>query len=379
MPDLDETGRNYLQLAINCSNSIVIYDLLPYIKDINGKTACDIYIEYYSLYDENYQLLKNEIGKKMSEQNIELIKAMRTAIMKNDLNTIENLLENNPDLLHAESVFGNWIQEAVREDNYELTEFFIKKGVDINFIGSSLESNAISDASFNGNLEIVKLLYKNGARLETCNSSCNPLFAAIANQKAEVGLYLIDKGIDYKALYQIGSIENCDAMEYASQWGCSEVFERLKNMYKENPYSENKLKSKDELLEILKISKKDNDISNAFHDLFITNPGLAYKEGLKILKKSDVKGWTKVGIFNYIKDENFPEVIQAIMEGGKLSAELFRFVVNYLTEQYNSETFRKMENGKSFLLFLEKEYNGFSTYAKRKWKEVYQVFLNWKL
>lgn len=49
----------------------------------------------------------------MSEQNIELIKAMRTAIMKNDLNTIENLLENNPDLLHAESVFGNWIQEKV--------------------------------------------------------------------------------------------------------------------------------------------------------------------------------------------------------------------------------------------------------------------------
>ncbi len=49
----------------------------------------------------------------MSEQNIELIKTMRTAIMNNDLNTIENLLENNPDLLHAESVFGNWIQEKV--------------------------------------------------------------------------------------------------------------------------------------------------------------------------------------------------------------------------------------------------------------------------
>ena len=54
LPDLDETGGNYLQLAINCSNSIVIYDLLPYIKDINGKTTCDIYIEYYLLYAENY-------------------------------------------------------------------------------------------------------------------------------------------------------------------------------------------------------------------------------------------------------------------------------------------------------------------------------------
>lgn len=97
LPDLDETGGNYLQLAINCSNSIVIYDLVPYIKDINGtnsknqtvlhysaaacidyeiveflikngadktikdingKTACDIYVDYYSLYDENYRLLK---------------------------------------------------------------------------------------------------------------------------------------------------------------------------------------------------------------------------------------------------------------------------------------------------------------------------------
>lgn len=27
-------------------------------KDINGKTACDIYVDYYSLYDENYRLLK---------------------------------------------------------------------------------------------------------------------------------------------------------------------------------------------------------------------------------------------------------------------------------------------------------------------------------
>ena len=34
--------------------TIVIYDLLPYIKDINGKTTCDIDIEYYLLYDENY-------------------------------------------------------------------------------------------------------------------------------------------------------------------------------------------------------------------------------------------------------------------------------------------------------------------------------------
>ncbi len=319
------------------------------------------------------------LRRKKLEQNIELIKAMRAAIKNNDLNTIEKLLENNPDLLHAESVFGNWIQEAVREDNYELTEFFIKKGVDINFIGSSLESNAISDASYNGNLEIVKLLYKNGARLETCNSSCNPLFAAIANQKAEAGLYLIDKGIDYRALYQIGSIDNCDAMEYASQWGCSEVFERLKNLYKKNPYSENKLKSKAELLKILKTAKKDNEISNAFHDLFITDPGLAYKEGLKILRNPDIKGWTKVGVFKYIEDENFSEVMQAIMEGGKLSAELFRFAVNYITEKYKSENICQMKNGNEFLLFLENEYKGLTSYAKRKWKDVYQKFLDWKL
>lgn len=316
---------------------------------------------------------------KKLEQNIELLKAMRNAIKNNDLNTIENLLENNPDLLHAESLFGNWIQEAVRKDNYELTEFFIKKGVDINFIGSSLESNAISDASYRGNLKIVQLLYENGARLETCNSSCNPLFAAISKQNAEVGLYLIDKGIDYKALYQIGSIENCDAMEYAAQWGCGEVFERLKNLYKKNPFSESKLKSKDELLEILKTSKKDNDISNAFHDLFITDPGLASKEGLKVLRNSDIKGWTKVGVFKYIKDENFSQVMQAIMEGGKLSAELFRFVVNYMTEEYKLENICQMENGNAFVLFLENEYNGLTSYAKRKWKDVYQKFLDWKL
>ena len=94
---MDDTGGNYLQLAVNCSNPVIIYDLIPYIrdingknvknqtvlhyaaaagldydvisfliksgadksiKDINGKTACDIYVEYYSMYDDTFELLK---------------------------------------------------------------------------------------------------------------------------------------------------------------------------------------------------------------------------------------------------------------------------------------------------------------------------------
>ena len=314
----------------------------------------------------------------MLSENNESIKAMRQAIKNNDLETIKKLLKENPDLLHAEILPGSWIKAAVSYENYELTEFFIKEGVDVNFVGGISESNAISDASEKGNLEIVKLLYDNGAKLETSNTLYNPLFAAIPDRHADVALFLIEKGIDYRALYAVGSIENCDAMEFAREWGCIEVFDFLKKKYKQNPLVDKNIKPKDELLNILETAKKDNEISNAFHDLFITFPELSYEEGLKILRNLDVKGWTKVGVFEYIYDENFSEVIQAIMEGGKLSAELLRFAISFMTEHYKAEDIRQMENGNAFISFLEDGYSALTAYSKKKYKSDYESFLNWK-
>ena len=244
-------------------------------------------------------------------------------------------------------------------------------------MGGISKTNAISDASEKGNLKIVKLLYDNGAKLETSDTLLNPLFAAIPRYHADVALFLIEKGIDYRALYPVGSIGNCDAMEFARQWGCTEVFEFLKKKYKENPLEENNVKPKDELLNILQTAKKDNEISDAFHDLFITFPELAYKEGLKILRNPDVKGWTKVSVSEYIYDENFSEVIQAVMEGGKLAPELFRFIVSFMTEHYKAEDIRQLENGNTFIAFLEKGYDDLTSYARKKYKKDYEIFSNW--
>lgn len=98
LPDLDENGLNYLHLAVNYRNSYILRFLIPFIKNINGvndknqtalyyaaasdvnedvidlllksgadktikdidgKTACDVYIEYFNRFDDVYKLLKN--------------------------------------------------------------------------------------------------------------------------------------------------------------------------------------------------------------------------------------------------------------------------------------------------------------------------------
>lgn len=86
---------------------------------------------------------------------------------------------------------------------------------------------------YSGHLEVVKLLVQNGAILDVSTAAKNPLFAAIYNGHFDIVKFLVEKGIDYKASYKIGSIENCDAYEYARQYGRKEIAEYLKEKMNE--------------------------------------------------------------------------------------------------------------------------------------------------
>jgi ankyrin repeat protein len=111
--------------------------------------------------------------------------------------------------------------------------YLIQKGIDVNMHGTVADCGAITNVAQKGYLDIVKILYENGAKIEVSNSARNPLFAAIYGGHYEVAKFLIDKGIDITASYSIGKLENVDAYEYARQFGQLEIAEYIREKLKE--------------------------------------------------------------------------------------------------------------------------------------------------
>ncbi len=153
---------------------------------------------------------------------------MRKAIKSNNLESVKEIFEKNPDCKNAITVFGSFLHDAAKYGKYEIVKYFINNGFNVNLKAGFLEANALTDAVEHGYLDIVELLHNAGAIFDTSTFSANPLFAAIYNRHVEIAKYLIDMGIDTTVTYHIGEIENCDAMEYVKQYGCIEIYNYLK-------------------------------------------------------------------------------------------------------------------------------------------------------
>lgn len=159
----------------------------------------------------------------------ELIKEMRQAIKKNDLDTIKYLIDNNEGLLDVVTTFGTFLHDASTFGMYDVAKYFVECGIDINRKGGVGDSSALTRAAFKGYKNIVELLYENGAHLDVSSFDRNPLFAAIYNGHIDVVRFLVEKGIALKEYYAIGDLEKVDAYEYARQYGQTEIANYLKD------------------------------------------------------------------------------------------------------------------------------------------------------
>lgn len=157
-----------------------------------------------------------------------LIKEMRQAIKENDLYAVSNMVENNEGLLNVVTIFGTFLHDASMYGMYDIAKYLVERGMDVNKKGGTRDSSALTIAAFHGYKDIVELLYENRADLDVSSFERNPLFAAIYNGHFEVVKYLVEKGIDLKASYAIGSLEKVDAYEYARQYGRTEIADFLK-------------------------------------------------------------------------------------------------------------------------------------------------------
>ena len=144
------------------------------------------------------------------------------------IEALKTFIDDNAEIINDVTPYGTMLSVACRKGKYEIVKYLIEKGCDVN-LGGGLEASPLVEASLRGYSEIVELLLANGAELDVSSFEANPLFAAISNAQDEIAIKLIDHGIDVTAKYDIGEIENCDAMEYARQYGLTEVYDYLKS------------------------------------------------------------------------------------------------------------------------------------------------------
>lgn len=165
------------------------------------------------------------------ENNMEKEKILefREAMKIENLDKIKKLIESTPDLLYAISPFGTLLHDSARNGKYNVTKYLIEKGANVNAEdGKNIPMTPIVSATLSGKLCIVELLYKSGAKFDVDNARNNVLFCSIAEGYNDIAKFSIDHGIDITAKYDIGEIENCDAMEYARQYGRLEIYNYLK-------------------------------------------------------------------------------------------------------------------------------------------------------
>lgn len=157
-----------------------------------------------------------------------LNKTIRDAIKIGDINEVKHLIDDNPESLHLITPFGTWLHVAAKKGHFEIVEYLVQKGIDVNTKGDIFDASPLRLAAGAGHLEIVKYLIENGAELDVSLAKRNPLFGAIYGGHKEVVEFLVEKGIDISIRYTGESIKNMDAYEYARQFGQTEIAEYLK-------------------------------------------------------------------------------------------------------------------------------------------------------
>ncbi len=158
----------------------------------------------------------------------EIVKSMREAIKKGNLDLVRKLIIDNEGLLNVNTVFGSWLHVAAAHGKVNIAKYLIECGMDVNQNGDISGGNPIRSAADNGYLDIIKLLYQNGAEIDVSEATKNPLFSAIYGGYYEIVKFLVEKGIDITASYHIGKLGNVDAYEYARQFGQTEIANYLK-------------------------------------------------------------------------------------------------------------------------------------------------------
>ena len=215
---------------------------------------CDAY-DYANAYgrmDIAHYIKDRQIEYKMSDEQKELVKredvrGMIEAIREDDLQKVKDIIENNKETLHIITDFGSWLHYAVIYWRYEIVKYLIEKGIDINLNSGYYDCGAMAYAAAERQLDIIKLLYENGAKFDTSTVNRNALFHAVYVGKIEIAQFLVENGFDYKIRYsseelkggiaykysKVRKVESLDAYEFARILQAAKIRNYLKKKLQE--------------------------------------------------------------------------------------------------------------------------------------------------
>lgn len=152
------------------------------------------------------------------EINQEVVSSMRTAIEKGELSTVRKLIEANEGLLGMDTRFGSWLHIAVEHEKIDIVKYLIDCGIDVNKKGGAEGRSPMRIAAEKSYLDIVKELFRNGAKLDVSEKDNNPLFGAMEYPVSfDVVKFLVEQGIDISAKYHTVQYGYVNAYEYARQ------------------------------------------------------------------------------------------------------------------------------------------------------------------
>jgi ankyrin repeat protein len=120
---------------------------------------------------------------------------------------------------------GKFVSAAVYGD-LETIQELLASGVDINALGA-IRRPALTLASYNGHMDIVKLLVEKGADIDMVsgNGEDTALIMAVKLKEAEIATYLVESG----ANVNIEDAEGKTALNYAQETGQAGIVSLLES------------------------------------------------------------------------------------------------------------------------------------------------------
>jgi ankyrin repeat protein len=142
-----------------------------------------------------------------------------------DVMLLQEMVKENPELVNAQNEQGYTpLILAAYNGQLEMVKALIKNGADLD--QSFTQGAAIHGAAFKGHMEIVKLLVESGAKLDVPDKNqTTPLMYATLFKHTEVAKYLYENGAD--PLHQ--DITGNSALNYAESLNNTELLTLFKS------------------------------------------------------------------------------------------------------------------------------------------------------
>jgi ankyrin repeat protein len=142
---------------------------------------------------------------------------------------------NAPEFLYG----GTLLHGVASSGSLEKVKLLVDVGFDVNYPSTRDGITAINHAVTSGNIDVVRFLLDNEAKLPTEKSIQNPLFAAISAYTSVTGRklskevfsdivhLLLKAGIDASVRYNSDTMLDMDAMAFACMWGRQDIAQIL--------------------------------------------------------------------------------------------------------------------------------------------------------